>query len=323
MNFIGRGTRLIMTVMLAVGVLAPASLASAQNTKQSVTISPFLQEVRIEAGDATKDFTLSLTNRTGSPQVFRLTALDFGSLNDTGGVVFAGSNASSLIKKYGLANWLTLSSKEVPLDSNKTAKITATIINDTSLSPGGHYGAVVASIDSTDDATNQIAINQQLSSLIFATKVGGEKYDLKLGRIVPQGGKFRLPKAVVLHFMNPGNVHVIPRGKVRILAAGGKVISEGVINEDSSFVLPETTRQIPVEMRAVGRAGIWPSAYQIQADYRYDGIDVYARKEQRLYFVNAVSIALIITALAGLVFAVYTYRGFLKKMIRKAYRKKA
>ena len=323
MTLIARGIKLMLTVMLTAGVLAPAYAASAQTTKQSVTISPFLQEVRIEAGDATKDFTLSLTNRTGRAQVFRLTALDFGSLNDTGGVVFAGSNASSLIKKYGLASWLTLSSKEVSLDSNKTAKITATIINDTSLSPGGHYGAVVASIDSPDEATNRIAINQQLSSLIFATKVGGEKYDLRLSRIEPQGGKFRLPKTVMLHFTNPGNVHVIPRGKVRILAPGGKVISEGVINEDSSFVLPETNRRIPIEMRAVGRAGIWPSVYRVQVDYRYDGIEVYARREQRLYFVNAVGIALVATALAGVIFAAYTYRGFLKKMIGRALRKKA
>ncbi len=275
----------ILTLIVSVSMFG--SIANAVAPKPEVTISPFLQEVRFSGNDATKDFDITLTNNSGLEQNFKLSVLDFGSLNDSGGIVFEGSSASSLLKKYGLANWLQLSSKNLTLEPGKSAQIVATIINDITLKPGGHYGAIVASLDSTNDSQpNRVSINQKLSSLILATKVGGEKYDLKLDNVITNGNAFGLPNKVRLVFKNPGNVHVVPRGTVKLVSAGGKVISEGVINEDSSFVLPETDRQLEVKLKGIARGGFWPSVYHVQIDYRYDGIERYAHKDHRIYFSN-------------------------------------
>ena len=270
-------------------------------SKPAITISPFLSEVKFSSSDATKDFDVNITNNSTNTKDFTLSVLDFGSLNESGGVVFAGSNVNKLINKYGLAHWLQLSTNDVSIEPGKTATITATIINNENLQPGGHYTAIVAALTNPDPTRmNEISINQKLSSLILATKVGGEKYDLKLQQIEAKGSLFHLPKSVTLHFNNPGNVHVIPRGTVRIVSPSGKVVSRGVINEDSSYILPETSRQLSVDLTSIGFRSLWPTLYHVEINYRYEGVDQFAHKSQRLYFVN-------VPGIIGLGFVLYTF----------------
>ncbi len=307
---------LVLFIMPLLGVRAHAA------TKPDVTISPFLREVRFSADDAIKDFEVSLTNNSHITQNFKLSVLDFGSLNDSGGVVFAGTNASKLLKKYGLANWLQLSQSSITIEPGKTENVIATIINDVSLQPGGHYAAIVAALENPDQLNvNEISINQKLSSLILATKVGGEKYDLALQKIIVRSSLFRLPKTITLQFKNPGNVHVVPRGTVKILSPNKTVLSGGVINEDSGFILPETMRQILVELHGRGISNFWPTSYQIEVDYRYEGLDQFATKFQTLYFVNIAGIILIILILSGTTWLSWKFRARISK-IYKIYKKK-
>jgi hypothetical protein len=291
-----------LTSTLLLGVLLVFTMTAsgrAAEQKSTITISPFLHEVRFSADEATKDFSIEITNSTNQPHDLSLSVLDFGSLNESGGVVFAGSDASTLVKKYGLATWLQLAQKTLTLKPNQTTDIQGTIINDTTMTPGGHYAAIIASIDSpTGKSGNEININQRLSALILATKVGGEKYDLKLDKISSDGSWLRLPREVSLKFSNPGNVHVVPRGKVIIKTSSGKVIAQGIINLESEYVFPETTRSLMVKLNTTNSSVFWPDTYHIQVDYRYDGIDQFARKDQTLFFFNLSSIVLVIVSLS-------------------------
>lgn len=275
--------------------------SDAAGPKSTITISPFLHEVRFSADEATKDFSIEITNNTSTEQSFNLSVLDFGSLDESGGIVFAGSDASTLVKKYGLAQWLQLSQTNLSLGPNKTKEIKATILNDSTMTPGGHYAAIIASINSSGESTgNEININQQLSSLILATKVGGEAYDLKLEDISLNGNWLQLPDEVTLSFKNPGNVHVVPRGTVKVLSSSGGVVASGVINQESSFVLPETTRVITLELTKQGKASLWPAIYTVQVDYRYEGIDQIARKERKVFFLNLPGLAVLVAIGGGL-----------------------
>ncbi len=285
-----------LTSILLLGVVFSFTLSifvNAAEQKTTITISPFLHEVRFSADEATKDFSIEITNSTNQPQKLSLSVLDFGSLNDSGGVVFAGTDASTIVKKYGLATWLQLAQKNLTLNPNETTNIQATIINDTTMAPGGHYAAIIASIDGPLGRSNEISINQRLSSLILATKVGGEKYDLRLDKISSDGNFFHLPKTVTLSFRNPGNTHVVPRGKVLLKSLSGAVISQGIINGQSEFVLPETTRNLTVKLNPISSISMWPNKYHIQVDYRYDGIDNFASKDKSLYFLNLPSLLLL------------------------------
>jgi hypothetical protein len=291
---------LLSTLLIVLIMVAAAPQAWAASSRPLVTIAPFLQQVQIAPADGVKNFNVAITNDSEAALSFHLSVVDFGSLDETGGLVFAGSNASSLTKKYGLASWLQLAVSDLNLAPGQTAKVTATIVNDVSLQPGGHYAAIITSVKNQGaPVKNRINVKQELSALILATKTGGDKYDLHLDGLRYGNNWWRLPSQVTLRFYNPGNVHVVPRGLVKLIAPNGQVVSQGVINDASSFVLPETYRQIPVELQSVGHSGWRPGLYHIQVDYRYDGIDRYASKTFAVHFLNLSSLLLIAAVLAA------------------------
>lgn len=283
-----RNKKFFAGAALALAVLASSAgvyAAKTQNTAGGITISPFLQRVTLQPGDIEKTFELKLTNNTKSLQELRLSARDFGSLNETGGVLLEGS--SNYTKKYGLTSWLKLGADTVVLQPKESRSVQVTIQNRTSLQPGGHYAAVVASVKALDSPSgNEVAINQQLMSLVLANKTGGEQYALKLTDIDQNGNLLRLPSVIKLRFQNPGNVHVVPRGTVVLRSPSGAVLAKGVINSESAFVLPETFREIYVPLTKVSNDFPFPGLYKVEVDYRYDGIDKTAHKTQTLRFIN-------------------------------------
>ncbi len=253
--------------------------------KGGITLSPFEQQISLAPDDTTKTFNLLLTNNTNNLQELSISARDFGSLNDTGGVLLEGSK--SYTQKYGLTSWLVLGTDTVVLQPGEKRNIPITIENRSSLQPGGHYGAVVVSVTGLNNQkSNQVLINQQLLSLLFVKKIGGEHYDLKLKEVEQNGNWFNLPTTVKLRFQNPGNVHVAPRGLVKLKAPSGKVLAQGIINAESAYILPETFRELYVPLIKVNSSLPLPGAYKVEVDYRYDGLDVVAHKSYLVRYVN-------------------------------------
>lgn len=266
-----------------------------------ITITPSLQEIILNPTEATKTFDIRVTNHTKASRSFSVYALDFGSLNDTGGVAFAGGQSDDLIKKYGLADWIELSESNITVQPDETVELQAIVKNAPNLTPGGHYSAIMlASQTAATDTGNTVGLNQTLSSLILAKKMGGERYDLRLNSITHGGNWLQLPETAELTFFNPGNVHVIPRGIVRILTPGGTVVAEGIINEDSGFLLPETSRTVHVPLRRIAPTGFWPGFYRLEATYRYDGLDRVATKSMPLRFFNGPGLVLGLLAVVAI-----------------------
>jgi hypothetical protein len=302
-------SKLAVIVLLA-GLLWPGLAAAA--TPAGITLSPFEQSITIQPGDVAKSFQLSLTNHTKSLQEITLSVRDFGSLNQTGGIALQGSNAYT--KKYGLTEWMSLEQSVVDLNAGETARVLVTINNQPSLSPGGHYGAIIASVNSLNQPpVNNVVINQQLVALVLVNKVGGEHYGLKLTDQTNNGNWFHLPGHVTLTFQNPGNVQVVPRGLVKLVSPTGTVVARGQINTGSAFILPETFRQFPVTLTKVGSAHPWPGLYHLEIDYRYDGITNFAT---RSYFVRFIDLGLYVV-LALVLFALFIWRRPLLRMLGK------
>lgn len=306
---------IVVTALCGLLFLAPP-VEAAQSTApaiaapdQSVVVSPFLNEVQIAATDTSKDVSINLTNNTAAAQTYTIAVVDFGSLNESGGIAFAGNTDDKLVRKYGLANWLRLPRDRVSLKAGESTKIQATVVNETSLGPGGHYAALVVSIDNADAVGQQtVSVQQKISALLFATKVGGEVYDLKLTNIQKDGDWRQLPKIITLDFKNTGNVHVVPRGVVQLIAPGGKTISKGVINEASAYVLPETTRQFVVQTEPVSNQGWRPGTYTLRVDYRYDGYDTFASKLIAFRYNNLSGFGFIIVLLILTIYTGYRLR---------------
>lgn len=294
----------VALILLCVSVgLATVSAKAAKSPQSGITVSPFLQTAQIGA-EASKDFNISYTNESNQPQRLVLSVADFGSLDQSGGVAFVGNATGKTISKHILSPWLNLSDSEINLASHQKAAVKASLINDTSMGPGGHYAAVIATVLEPDSNGNQVSLKQKITSLVFAIKTGGEKYDLKLQNIGSNRSLFRLPTEADVTIRATGNVHVVPRGIVYLKNKSGRVIARGVINQESGYVLPDSSRIFRVPLNKIAPARLWDTTYSLQVDYRYDGIDRFASKTVLIHYINLPILFVLILILTGAIYYV-------------------
>ncbi|MBW4061790.1 hypothetical protein HJC99_04450 [Candidatus Saccharibacteria bacterium] len=270
---------------LALMGAAPAQAAVAY------TVTPAFQTANLDA-QGSADVSVEITNHTAFDQSFKLTAADFGSLNETGGVAFLGAPTSELSHPYGLVSWLQLGSNVVFVPAGEAVTVHASVQNRESLAPGGHYGAILATAvsDDTGQAKNvapQVGLHAVLSSLILLTKAGGANPDLRLLSQSSSHSVFQLPMKITQRFQNAGNVHVVPRGIIEIKDPSGRVVARGALNEDSVFILPESFRLIPVTLRPVAHAWV-PGRYTITTVYNYEGIDTTKSFTETVWYAGGV-----------------------------------
>lgn len=261
--------RKYLAVLLAASVLfAPASASAAGG----FTISPANQEVILAEGAEETSFELSLTNRDNAEVMLRLKVVDFKALDESGGIAFLGLKANQTETRYGLTAWLRFSADSVSVAPGETEKVVVTIDNRDSLSPGGHYGAVVAvPVDPANPAAMpEVDILPATAALVLLKKQGGEQYGLNLDSAALARSGWGMPSSISLRFQNTGNIHVVPRGTVAVRGPGGQEVSKAIINETSGVVLPETFRKLTTGFMVLRRP-FWPGRYQAVINWRYDG----------------------------------------------------
>lgn len=270
------------------GIIFPHSFLQAADGQGGLTISPAFQEIILEEKDTEKSFSVSLTNNSSVPMALRLSLYDFGGLDDSGGVAFLGAS-NDLAKKYALASWMKVEGNSLLLGPNESKEVSVIIENNTTLSPGGHYGALMFQVENTpsdtaDISSNDISVQQMFSSLVFAKKVGGEIYNLELNAQTYRNLFLRFQERLDLSFKNAGNVHLVPRGIVRVKDPLGRVVAKGIINQESVIILPETLRSYPVQLVNQGVLLI-PGRYTLETAYRFDGKDDFSTIVLQFYFI--------------------------------------
>ncbi|MBX4201416.1 hypothetical protein KW803_00770 [Candidatus Saccharibacteria bacterium] len=252
---------------------------AASSSASKISVRPFLQELKLNPGQPSAQYDLIVANDSTQAQEFNISAVNFGSLDETGGLAFEGSN-SIKIDTYGLAKWIGLSQDSFQLESGQQATVRVSVNNDTNLTPGAHYAAIITSAKAQDGSSQQqLSVNPKVSSLLFITKLGGEKYDIHLESISHNGTFWSVPTAATIRIKSTGNTYIVPRGIIK-LNQNDLTISKGIINPQSSIVLPRTTRSFEVPLNPLSKhsSGWFFTIYKLQVDYRYDGIDHYATK---------------------------------------------
>jgi len=267
------------------------NVSAAQPPATNITVRPFLQELKINPNEATKELEVNISNDSAFTQDFHFSIINFGSLDQTGGVAFEGANVKSLTNKYGLAKWLSLDQNDIELGPGQQTAIKGTITNGPDLAPGAHYAAIVATASRPGQPAGQLTVTPKVSSLIFATKLGGEVYNLHLESVSHNGTLWRLPSTVTLGIRSTGNTYLVPRGIVS-LVQNKTVLARGIINEQSSIVLPENVRNFDVNLNSLNKIhkSFFRTKYRLQVDYRYDGVSSYAAYGTDLNIYNRTSI---------------------------------
>lgn len=278
-------------------------------TPPGITVSPAFVQLDIPADQPSRLVEFQITNNRPVGQTIKLSTADFNALEDTGGLIFAGTKPSQLTQKYGLASWLNLSQAEVTLAPGQTAKVQLTIDNRPDLTAGGHYGALLLNVSEPNQSGTNNAISLQPigSALLFINKVGGDIHNLSLDNIHLNKNPFVLPSRVVLDFRNQGNTHLVPRGTVQIYDPSQRLISQGVINQDSNIILPELRRKITVNLSRVSLPE-WPGKYSLNVNYRYDGYNDFKTYKTGLWLLAPAGLLIALLSVAGLLAVVYWQR---------------
>ena len=271
-------------------VLFPATPLSAQESPNGLTVSPAFQEIVLDQKDIQKDFFVSLSNTSQGTVILRVAKYDFGTLDESGGVAFLGAS-NDLEKKYALASWMFPEKDILTLGPGETQKILVTVENSDTLGPGGHYGALTFSVEDASRSVlgrEGVAVNQLFSTLVFVKKIGGEKYNLELKNVDYQSNLFRFQNRTHLHFLNGGNVHLVPRGTVRVFDPFERMVARGIINEQSALILPESSRVYSFSLENIARSFV-PGWYTMEISYRYDGKDDFVKTSLRFISIPPVA----------------------------------
>jgi hypothetical protein len=290
------------------------SAVRAQENPKGFSLNPFFQEVNLDTEQKEFKFNLEISNQTAAPAVFYLSALDFGALSESGGVAFLGAG-SDYEKKYGLASWISLSKDALVVGSGETQVVPVTIENKESLSPGGHYAAIVLKqeSDKSDESAenSRVSLKSSFASLIFARKIGGGIEEMALKEKSFERHIFRLPKTINLRFQNVGNVHLTPRGVVKIIDPLGRDVAKAVINGESSLVLPETFRIFFAPVKKTALAFV-PGRYTAEISYRYDGREAFESERENFWLIPPLFL-LLLALIAAAIFHQKIAKIFLQK----------
>lgn len=276
--------RIFLFLAIILAIIGNSKILAVENN--GLFLSPPFIDISVDIKQPEKFYYLEIGNNTRTETVFDISVVDFGSLDETGGVAFLTVNNDKNERKYSLASWISLEKQTVTVMPGKTEKIKVTILNKDSLSPGGHYGAVLATVRAAADRTkDMVGINQSLASLIYVQKTGGEKPNLIFKSWEFSKNIFYFPKTVKIRFENNGNVHVVPRGKVEIKNSRGEIVAKGIINGDSGKILPESFRimGLPIE-----KVKLWnqPGIYNLDVSYRFDGRDEFSSMKTKVIYVG-------------------------------------
>ncbi|MEI8097146.1 MAG: hypothetical protein WCG73_03510 [Candidatus Moraniibacteriota bacterium] len=277
----------LFTLFVVVTILLPGRIVFAATVPGGVVVSPAFQDITLDEQNTKTDFFVSIKNTGETSTTLRITVYDFGSLDESGGVAFLGAT-NDLEKKYALASWIRPEKDVFMLEPGEEKKILVTIENREGLSPGGHYGALMFRAENgSGDAVgkeNAISVNQLFSTLLFVRKTGGEIYDLKLNKQEYDNNLVAFQDILRLRFQNNGNIHVTPRGLVSVSDPFGRIVAKGIINEESSIILPETFRVYPVHFKTLLQSFI-PGRYTIETSYRFDRKDDFSVSTLQFYYV--------------------------------------
>lgn len=272
-----------MMRVFIVGILLIFSVGVPDTSAAGFAVTPMIQEITLDEGERSKTSLVTVNNETEELATFELSVIDFGSLDESGGVAFLGATGD-LEQKYALASWMQPEANEVTLGPGETRAIKVQIENRDNLSPGGHYGALIfRNVSTTRSDVPNVAVNQVFSSLILVKKTGGAKYGLELASLSHPSPKPFFERLVTPRFRNSGNVHVVPRGEVRVTDPLGRLVYRGILNEGSTIILPETFREYPFRLFPVERA-ILPGYYSFDFSYRYDGRDEKESWSKRFFY---------------------------------------
>jgi len=281
----------LVTFLIVLLSYSPAILAvSLKNT--GLTVSPAITQIQLANQQNSYALDYHLINNTKSPVIIDFTAQNFTSLNNNGSVYILPSINQN--NPHGLAKDIYFSLPRLSLEPGTSTNLAVSLKHLRSLPPGGYYGAIVFNVlgQKSSGPGNNISLLEKLNALIFLTTPGRVDNSLVL-QPFHQGTSLHLPNNISLVFTNTGNTQVAPHGVVTI-SHGTSEIYRGIINTNSSLVLPGTSRLFNVVLRKETLGINFPGIYTLHVTYTPGNTGNSSSSSRSFLLINSLAIYMVI-----------------------------
>ena len=301
--------------ILCILTLTEAKVSAGSVLASGITASPALEQLKLSVGQSTLVFTTKVTNNTKTTISLDISAQDFTSLNQNGGIDFLTSNDNP----HGLSSSIHIGQKQVQLNPGQTQTVTFTITGANTLAAGGHYGAIIYKVLGPNlTPYNTVTVNQAVTTLVFLTTASQGTQELSLTS--PPFGRYlsSFPSSVDAVFANNGNTQTAARGLIQVVDSKAKLVSKGILNADSGLILPDSKRLFTVTLQPQTTNYLWPGLYTARILYHYEGQAKLSEVDETFLYISIQQIAITITIFIALPLTIIIYlkKTWLKPRLR-------
>jgi hypothetical protein len=304
---LANGAVFVASLVVGVWLLTGVSWAA------GLTVFPAKADITIPKGAAKATATITVKNDfatdiTLRPELYGINATQ-GSIVPSGPLTGA------------LADSIQIIPSELTINPGKAATITIQITDNGKIAPGGNYAALIVRQAQTSEQ-QAIGLRAAVSVGLFITKETGAIRSLKVDPPTLPKIAFWMPSTTTVAFKNEGNVILVPRGSLRILA-NDTVVSKTVLNDGSISVLPGN--QVRLEQKFTGLSDAWlPTTFTSSLHYRYDGSsqDIGSNTSNFLY-IPLKSMLLVLITIGLLLYPWKQYRALYRHATRVRLKKAA
>jgi len=294
----------------------------AQGDKLTLTIAPPLIKNNMDPGETWVSYVKVVNNNSKKMTVFAH-VFDFKSSPD-GGVEFLQNNFREKnnddeTSDFLLSNWIDVTNEAIDLNPGESKEVPFVVKAPETAEPGGHYAAILIGTNPSNNLEGSgLNTSSFLSSLVMIN-VGGdtvEKADIREFSV--EKSIYEEPKVdFTVRFENTGNVHVQPRGEIKIYDFWGNEKGSILINHNSDFgnVLPGSVRKWNF---------FWEGEKKISEMGRYKAslVLTYGEEAKETVFYNlyfwVVYWKILFSVIFGVVFVIFLIVLMIKRSVKNA-----
>lgn len=224
----------ILSVIVSLGVFGVRSA-------NALTLVPPSLEYKTAKGQ-TIDGVAKIINNENRTLTLTPSTANFSAKDETGDPNFKFDTPVS-----DLASWIKIDTTAITLELGETKEIPFKIEVPSDADPGGHYAGIFFASGGTTTAGGQIGVQSKLGTLIILTVEGNirEVATIESVKVKGPSNVGRPPVNFDIRITNSGNVHVKPKGTVKILNMFGGEVETLNLPQDKN-VLPGQTRLFEV-----------------------------------------------------------------------------
>ncbi len=188
--------------------------------------------------------TFSIINISATEQTYYLGTMKFEPKEESGSPQFIPYEEDH----SGLAEWIRLPGDSVKVPANTKNEYQFSVDIPGSVDSGGYYAALTVSGSPLDlVASNGAIVDSKTAMLVFLTVKGETVRKAEILDLKKESGITNMDQGFSYRVQNQGNVHIVPKGDIKISGLLGRNIKTISANKTEGRVLPGTTRLFEVK----------------------------------------------------------------------------